>query len=230
MVKIFLDPGHGGSDPGATGNGLKEKDLNLKIALKVRDILNNEYEGHDIRMSRNSDITKSLSARTDEANAWGANYYLSIHINAGGGTGFESFIYNGNYPGKQETDRLRNIIHDTIMQHVDFQDRGKKEANFHVLRETAMPASLTENGFIDHSNDAQKLKSDAFLNKIARGHAVGLAEALGLQKKEKKTEQPNGEIYYRVITGSFKEKENADKRVQELKNAGFDSFIDIFKG
>lgn len=117
-----------------------------------------------------------------------------------------------------------------MMDEADFRDCGKKEANFLVLRDTAMPASLTENGFIDHSNDAQKLKSDAFLNKIARGHAEGLAEALGLQKKEKKTERPNGGIYYRVITGSFKEKENTDKRVQELKNAGFDSFIDIFKG
>lgn len=223
MVKIYLDPGHGGNDPGAIGNGLYEKDVNLTIALKTRNILTDEYEGHDIRMSRTGDVTKSLDARTDEANAWGADYYLSIHINAGGGTGFESYIYNGSYPGKQETDRLRNIIHNTIMQHVDFQDRGKKEANFHVLRETVMPASLTENGFIDNPNDAEKLKSDTFLNRIARGHAEGLAQAFNLPKKE----QLDG-VFYRVIAGSFLVRENAEEQQNKLQQKGYDSFVDIF--
>ena len=57
MVKIYLDPGHGGTDPGAQGNGLQEKNVTLAIALKVRDILNRDYEGHTIRMSRSSDAT-----------------------------------------------------------------------------------------------------------------------------------------------------------------------------
>ena len=222
MVKIYLDPGHGGSDPGAVGNGLQEKDVNLKIALKVRDILNREYEGHDIKMSRIKDVTKSLNARTNEANAWGADYYLSIHINAGGGAGFESFIYNGSYSGKKETDRLRDIIHDVIMEEVDFKDRGKKEANFHVLRETAMPASLTENGFIDNPNDAQKLKSDAFLNRIARGHAEGLAKACDLKKKESKKES---DVLYKVQVGAFANKSNAERLADELNKKGYRTYI-----
>ena len=223
MVKIYIDPGHGGNDPGAVGNGLREKDINLTIALRTRDILNAEFEGHDIRMSRTTDVAKSLSARTNEANRWNADYYLSIHVNAGGGTGFESFIYNGSYQNKAETNRLRNIIHDEVIKRVDFRDRGKKEANFHVLRETRMPAALTENGFIDHSSDAQKVRSDQFLTSLARGHAEGLARALNLSRKTS-----NGTVFYRVVAGSFRLRENAEQQQRILRQNGFDSFIHVF--
>ncbi|MDY0394949.1 N-acetylmuramoyl-L-alanine amidase [Virgibacillus halophilus] len=74
-VRIFIDPGHGGSDPGASANGLKEKDVTLDIALKTRDILNNSYSGHTIKLSRTSDVTTSLAARTNMANNWGANFF-----------------------------------------------------------------------------------------------------------------------------------------------------------
>lgn len=92
MFKLFLDPGHGGSDPGAVGNGIQEKDITLKIATKIRDFLLNEYSDVSILMSRTGDTYPTLSDRTNAANSWGANYFLSIHINAGGGTGFESFV------------------------------------------------------------------------------------------------------------------------------------------
>ncbi|WP_257349642.1 N-acetylmuramoyl-L-alanine amidase family protein [Pseudalkalibacillus decolorationis] len=183
MAKIYLDPGHGGSDPGATGNGLQEKDVNLKVGLKLRDILLSEYKNVEVRMSRTTDTFVSLDERTNDANAWGADYLTSIHVNAGGGEGFESYIYNGSYSGKAETDRLRSIIHDAILEETGFRNRGEKEANFHMLRESAMKAVLTENGFIDNSGDAAKLKMDTFLDKIARGHAVGFERAFNLEKK-----------------------------------------------
>ena len=181
MSKIYLDPGHGGTDPGAQANGLKEKDVTLKIALKVRDILNRDYEGHSIRMSRTTDTTKSLAQRTNDANSWGAKLFVSIHINAGGGTGYEDYIYNGSV--SNNTVAYRDKLHAEIMKQVDFTNRGKKRANFHVLRESNMPAILTENGFIDNAGDAAKLKSDAYLNRIALGHANGIAQALGLKRK-----------------------------------------------
>jgi N-acetylmuramoyl-L-alanine amidase len=183
LRKIFIDAGHGGADAGATAHGLKEKDLCLAIALKLRDILKREYAGHALHLSRTTDRTLTLKQRTDKANRWGADYLVSIHINAGGGTGFESYIYNGTYGSKGETNRLRGLVHDSIVAGTGFRDRGKKEANFHMLRESAMPGMLSENGFIDTAADSAKLKSDVFLNKIARGHALGLARALGLQKK-----------------------------------------------
>src|SRR6476620_12283610 len=95
-MKLYLDPGHGGSDPGAQGNGLREKDITLDIALKIRTILMNGYENIEVRMSRTNDSSKSLSQRTNEANSWGADYYLSIHCNAynGSAKGYEDFIHN----------------------------------------------------------------------------------------------------------------------------------------
>jgi len=95
MPKIFLDPGHGGNDTGAVGNGLREKDITLSIALEISRILQNEYEGVSVQLSRTKDETVSLAERTRRANSWGADLYVSIHVNAGGGTGFEDYIYHG---------------------------------------------------------------------------------------------------------------------------------------
>ncbi|HLR02874.1 MAG TPA: N-acetylmuramoyl-L-alanine amidase [Virgibacillus sp.] len=206
MVKIFIDPGHGGTDNGASGNGLQEKNVTLKIALKLRDILNNEYTGHSIKMSRSTDKTVSLGERTNMANAWGADYLQSIHINSGGGQGFESFIYNGNYSGKERTEQLRSAIHQKVVAQTGFSNRGKKEANFHMLRESSMASSLTENGFIDHQGDANNLKKDAFLEKVARGHAKGLAQALGL----KKGDSPGKKTYLEVLVDSLWTYHSAD--------------------
>ncbi|UGB33577.1 N-acetylmuramoyl-L-alanine amidase [Metabacillus sp. B2-18] len=214
MVKLFIDPGHGGSDPGAVGNGLQEKNLTLQIAITLRDILLNEYEGVTILMSRTGDQTVSLSERTNAANNWGADYYLSIHINAGGGTGFESYIYPG---VGAPTTTYRDIIHDEIIKAVDFVDRGKKTANFHVLRESRMPAMLTENGFIDNPNDAKKLKSTSFLATIATGHANGLARAFNLTRKTT--------ILYKVQIGAFRIKSNADKLAADARSKGFDAIV-----
>lgn len=180
MKKIFIDPGHGGSDPGAAGHGLLEKDITLAIAQQLKVILNQDYTGHVLKFSREIDRTVSLRERTSMANDWQANYLLSIHVNAGGGIGFESFIYNNSQQRRQETEKLQPIIHNNIIKKTNFANRGMKEANFHMLRESRMPALLTENGFIDHKNDAQLLKRTNFIRKIAQGHAAGLAAALQL--------------------------------------------------
>ncbi|MBP3040592.1 N-acetylmuramoyl-L-alanine amidase [Bacillaceae bacterium Marseille-Q3522] len=191
MVKFFIDPGHGGSDPGAVANGIQEKNITLQIATRVRDILLGEYNNASVLMSRTGDQTVSLGARTNAANNWGANYYLSIHINAGGGTGFESYTYPG---VGTPTTTYQNIVHADVLEQVDFADRGKKQANFHVLRESNMPAILTENGFIDRVEDANKLKNSSFIESLARGHVNGLAGAFGLPKKDTA-------VYHIVVAG-----------------------------
>jgi len=178
MTKIYIDAGHGGNDPGSSGHGLREKDLTLTIAKKVR----NRLKGYaTVKMNRTNDKTLSLSQRTNDANNWGADYFLSIHINAGGGTGYEDYIYNGSVSNK--TVSTRNTMHAEIIKQIsDVRNRGKKTANFAVLRQTSMPAMLTENLFIDTKADADKLKSNAFLNKLAQGHANGIIKAFGLSK------------------------------------------------
>ena len=183
MVKIMLDPGHGGSDPGAVGNGLREKDLTLSISKKIRDRLK-DYENVQVKLSREGDQTLSLSARANAANAWGADYYMSIHINSAAGsngTGFETFIYNGGV--NQPTIASQNVVHAEILKAIGMKDRGKKRANFLVLRTTRMNAILTENGFINNPADAALLKQDAFLDKVAQGHVNGLVAFYGLKMK-----------------------------------------------
>lgn len=106
MVNIFIDPGHGGKDPGAVYNGLMEKDLTLSIALKLKNMLNHNYSGYAIKLSRESDVTIHLEERTNMANNWQADVLVSIHVNAGKGTGFESFTFNGFYPNKTNTNRI----------------------------------------------------------------------------------------------------------------------------
>lgn len=225
--KIFLDPGHGGTDPGAVANGIREKDVVLAIALEARRVLQNEYTGHSIRMSREKDTTVSLTQRTNAANAWGAHIFLSIHANAGGGTGFETFRLVQR--GSATTMVVQKAVHAAVLAVSGWRDRGQKWANFHVLRESNMPAVLTENGFIDNAADVAKLKDAASLRRLGRAHAEGLARGLGLKKKvaPKPAPAPKPGTLYVVQAGAFSERKNAENRVNALKKAGFEAFIEV---
>ena len=182
MVKIFIDAGHGGHDGGAIANGLKEKDLTLEIAKKLRSELN-KYRNVQVKMSRTGDTFLSLSRRANIANSWGADLFLSIHINAGGGVGYEDYIHTSQN-SKTKSGKIQSCINAEMIKATGWRNRGRKRANFAVLRQTKMPAILTENGFIDTKTDADKLKSNSFLNKIADGHAKGIAKHFGLKKKK----------------------------------------------
>lgn len=224
-MKVFVNFGHGGNDSGSIGNGLKEKDLTKKIGQKVVSLLK-EYD-LTVKSFQQSG-SQSLTHVTNEANKWGADLFLSIHINAGGGTGFESFIFNGNV--SRETSLLQNAIHSEIMKSIKsygINDRGKKKANFHVLRETKMIACLTECLFIDTKKDANLLKSNKFINDIAKGHVKGIVKFTGARKK--KTENSDNSTYFRVVTGSYKNRKNAEKQQKKLKEKGFDSFLVAYK-
>ncbi|GGM37504.1 sporulation-specific N-acetylmuramoyl-L-alanine amidase [Paraliobacillus quinghaiensis] len=225
MVKIFIDPGHGGNDPGATAYGLNEKDINLNIALKLDRLLTQSYKEVSTRLARTSDTTVTLDERTNMANAWGADYYLSIHINAGGGVGFESYIWNGSFSNKRKTESLRTNIHEEIVENVGWRDRGKKEANFHVLRESSMPAVLTENGFIDNRNEANEMRESNWIEHIAEAHASGIAKAFNLVRKAETEDPQETNTFYRVVTGSFKLENNARQRRYVLRDQGYNSFI-----
>src|SRR5699024_395226 len=180
-TRIFVDEGHGERDPGSQANGIKEKDITLKIAKKVQQYLG-EYRGVSVKMSRTGDSYPNLTQRTNAANAWGADLFLSIHINAGGGTGYEDYIYS-TISSSSTTGKIQTDIHHEVMKKINMKDRGKKKANLHVLRESSMPAVLTENGFIDHRSDASKMKSQSWINDVARGHVNGIAKAFNLEKE-----------------------------------------------
>lgn len=175
---ICVDPGHGGADPGAAGNGLREKDLTLDIALRIAVRL--REHGFDVLLTRTDDRYIGLSERAQMANAAGADYFLSVHINAGGGTGFESYIQLGYDSG--ETGRIRSVIHARVAEFFaanDLPDRGRKQADLAVCRESAMPAALLEYGLID-SGDAAKLADTNFRQGAAEATVRGLCEAFGI--------------------------------------------------
>lgn len=186
-IKIMIDPGHGGKDPGGVGNGLKEKDLVLEIAKRVKEILDT-YDGVEVILTRSTDVFLELWERTDLANAWGADIFISIHTNAGGGTGFETFVFNGNPAAS--TVAAQNVIHAAIIKAIGGVDRGKKRADYSVLRKSKMTAVLTEVAFIDNAKDAANLKKADFLEKAAQGHADGLVALFGLKKKGSTTVKP----------------------------------------
>ncbi|AYA78097.1 N-acetylmuramoyl-L-alanine amidase [Bacillus sp. Y1] len=181
MVKIFIDPGHGGTDSGAVGNGIQEKNVTLQIGLRIRDILERDYSNVSVRMSRTGDTTVSLNQRSNAANSWGADFLYSVHVNSGGGVGYEDYIYSG-LSSTSRTAQMQRTIHSEIMARNNMNDRGTKKADFHMLRETSMDAVLTENGFIDNAGDAAKMKDPAWIESVARGHVVGLEKIYNLTR------------------------------------------------
>lgn len=188
--KIYIDPGHGGSDPGGVGNGLKEKELVLTMAKAAKAYLEKNYEGHQVKLSRTGDTFPSLSDRTKDANKWGADCFVSLHTNAGGGKGYETFVYTA---ASANSTKLSNSLHKEILAVMrkydkNIADRGQKKANYAVIRESNMPAALTETGFIDSSVDSKLLKNPKFLKEAGEAHAIAIANYLKLKKKAAKAE------------------------------------------
>lgn len=204
---------------------MQEKNLTLNIVKKIGNLLS-EYEGIEVHYTRTDDRFLELSERAAIANKLKADYFISVHINAGGGTGFESYIYNGNV--SNATVAYQNVIHAEIMKAIGgVKDRGKERANYAVLRETKMPALLTENLFIDNASDAAKLKSEQFLLQVAHGHVQGIVKAFGLKKKAKQQpkEKASDKKLYRVQVGVFNDPKNAERLAEELKKKGYPAII-----
>lgn len=182
---IIGSPGHGSTengvfDPGAVGNGLRECDITLDLCKRIKDKLS----AYDVDFLIGPQV--SLGERVNVANLLQADFYLCIHINAGGGTGFESYIWTHDYLDGTISDELQAVIHNAVMgflSRLGIKDRGMKAANFQELRETDMPALLLENLFIDNPQDAARLKDDAFRDGLANELAWGLVQAFSLKKR-----------------------------------------------
>lgn len=176
MMKIMLDAGHGGKDPGASANGLVEKVLALRLVKAVKHRCEQAGINAEIRLTRSTDTFISLSGRAKLANDWGADYFISHHFNAGGGTGFEAFGFTT--PAKKR-DELNKKYYNHFIKQVNYRDRGLKRANFAVLRETRMPAILIENLFLDNSKDANYIKSESGFERIVSSHVDAMLHLTG---------------------------------------------------
>lgn len=163
--KIVIDPGHGGKDPGATSNGIKEKDINLKISKALKEEL--LREGFTVKLTREDDRFLSLKERYDIGNNFNGDLFISIHCNSSinaYASGTEVFIYNLK---NKETKDLGERIALEISKDLKLKNRGVKEGNFAVLRYTKMKAILIENAFLSNKEDAKKLKENFRLFSIA---------------------------------------------------------------
>lgn len=223
LPKIYLDAGHGGKDNGASGNGLKEKDIVLDIVKRIEKGLK-EYDDVQIMQTRTTDVFLELLERTKKANNWGADVLVSVHCNSSTGTtasGFESFVYPNSGAA---TTAFQNVMHGEILKAMGkgIEDRGKKQANLHMVRESKMKAILTENLFVSNKADAKLLDEEDFKQKIAQGHITGLEKFLGLKKSaQPPPESINTGKLWVVQVGAFESQKNADSLAADLKKQGY---------
>ena len=210
--KVFLGIGHGGSDPGAVANGIKEKDANLTIALACRDEL--ERHGVEVKLSRYKDENDPLTDRIKECNAFQPDLALDIHNNAGGGDGAEVFYhYKGGTSKELAANVLASIVKETGQNSrgikIKLNDQGKDYFGF--IRQTIPPAVIVESAFLDNKKDVQII--DTVEEQKAMGVAIakGVLTTLGIA-----WEAP---ARYNV-TVSRMEKDAAYKLAEDLKKAG----------
>lgn len=171
-MRIFIDPGHGGKNPGAIGvNGVVEAQVNLDVALRLGRIL--QQAGYTVNYSRTGDTTVSLAERARLANQWNADYFVSIHCNSNVNpiyTGCETFFYREGSTAQ----RFAIAVNNALAEETGLYNIGTFQANFAVLRLTDMPAILVELALLSNPQDAEKLASSAFLQLCAQGIANGI--------------------------------------------------------
>lgn len=210
--RIIIDPGHGGSDPGATFNGRQEKDDALGLAMAVGDLLSNA--GFDVVYTRTTDVYNTPFEKATIGNNAGGDLFVSFHRNSsaipGNYSGVQTLVYNDEGLKAQ---LARNINQN--MAALGFEDKGVVERpNLVVLKRTKMPAILLETGFINSEKD--NAIYDERFNEIAQGIADGIIDTLN----------DNGIVAsegtrYHVQVGAFRNAQLANNLATQLRNQGF---------
>ena len=172
---ITLDPGHGGSDPGAIGaSGLKEKQITLEISMRVKELL--EKEGAKVYMTRTTDKDvygpnasdrAELQARVNVAEKYNSDLFVSLHINSSVNKsvgGFSSYYY----PKTDNDLKIAKAIQDKFAKNFGVDNLGVRQANFYVVKRCSMPATLLEMCFISNPKEEKLMKSRWFQKKTAR--------------------------------------------------------------
>lgn len=217
--KIYINPGHSNTDPGAVGYE-RERDLNVKVS----DFMNAHLLATYICETRmNPGTMGNLNTIAGDANSWKADLFVSIHFNAGGGDGYEALVYS--------TARMPlGQVFDKHVKAAGQNSRGVKlRPDLAVLRLTNMPAVLNEGAFVDNQKDIQDWNEDNELKKLGIAYAEAAAEFLALEKKtaaEPAPAEPEEEnILYRVQVGAYRDLANAQDMKKQLDDAGFAGII-----
>lgn len=187
MAKILIDPGHGGADPGAQGNGIREKALNLDVCLELAPML--KSRNVEAILTRAGDVSLTLAARTDMAVKLKVDAVLSDHHNAGGGKGIETYrsLFNS------KSTQLANVVHAELLKAFpEMANRGVKTRlypnrndwdYYHMIRLPTLagiPSIITETGFVDNPGDAAIMKRADFAKRQAEALAKGICGFFGV--------------------------------------------------
>ncbi|WP_096203088.1 N-acetylmuramoyl-L-alanine amidase [Bacillus sp. FJAT-45350] len=174
-VTIVIDPGHGGRDPGATAYGVSEKNVVLAVGLKLEKKLKDA--GVNVIMTRKTDTFLELSERVAIARQHNADSFISIHANAAGSEAAHGTeTYWNRTASDKESKELAEKIQKHLIATLKTRDRGVKEGNFHVIRETRMPSVLVELGFITNRSEAQRMSTNTFHEEAAEAIYKGIVE------------------------------------------------------
>ncbi|MBR5154949.1 MAG: N-acetylmuramoyl-L-alanine amidase [Clostridia bacterium] len=184
MTKIFIDPGHGGPDPGAVGNSVTEEFVNLNVSLELARLLRDA--GYDVMIYRTTsdenvlaDKNADLRNRAAMANRFGADYFISIHTNSSdrpAAQGVEAYVYRLG----TASERLAQSIVDSVSENLGSVNRGVMQANFAVLRRSEMPAVLVELGYLTNATEALNLNSPAWQRAVATAIFEGIVNYTGV--------------------------------------------------
>ena len=207
MAKIFVSAGHGGRQPGACSGGRIEKNYTLQIANALAALL--RAAGHTVTQNRTSDTDCSPEQAARLANQSGANFFIEIHLNAGGGTGCEVYFYSTDGKGKAAATNIAASI-----AALGYRNRGAKAGNaLCVVNATHMTAVLCECCFIDNTADMARLD----VNKMAQAICAGILKQYPAVAVKK--------TYYTVTATGGTDKAAADAIAALAKGKGYSTAI-----
>lgn len=222
-MKIGIDMGHSlsGAGTGAAGK-VKEVDYNRRVGNRLIEML--REKGHTVvncTVDSASTVNNQLAGIIQKANAQSIDLFVSIHLNAFNGHAYGTETYTCSTSSAKSKAK---IINDKVAASCGFTNRGLKTADYYVLRNTVAPACLVEVCFCDNQGDMDKWNTEKI--------AIAMFEGITGEKYEvKQQDKPSvGDTYFRVVCGSYKDRNNAESRKKDLEDAGFTGvFLDAFK-
>lgn len=232
-VKIMIDAGHGGSDPGAVYLGRQEKDDTLALALAVGEIL--QGQGYDVEYTRTTDVYDTPFQKAQIANANDADFFVSIHRNSSDTpnkfNGVQTLIFDNSGIKAVMAENINKSLAEVGYRNINVVERP----NLTVLKRTKMPAVLVEAGFInsDIDNDILDNNFSATAEAIAKGIDETLKEAGIATVTAEETQyvmadadKPNEmQGAYQILVGIYRGFKSASYQMSRLVNDGYEADI-----
>ena len=201
MSRVFIGIGHGGSDPGAVANGMKESNIALGIGLQLNKLL--QAAGVTTQISRTTDIDDELTDKIARCNNFGPDLAIDIHINAGGGEGFEAYHTLGGGTGKTLAQNIENeVVKFTNSRGLKTRAGSSGSDYFGFIRQVSAPSIILEAAFIDNAADFAKINTAAGRARFAKAYRAGILKTLGITAdstvKEAETVE-SSVVYYEYL-------------------------------